>query len=120
MTIGFLALTALAVVAAGLIYTFDPARTLGYPFCLLHRVTGLNCPGCGMLRALHHLAHGRICTAFGYNPLLVLGLFAGAPLLWWYRTRPMPPALPWLVLAVFLVYGVARNLPWWPFTMLAP
>lgn len=110
----------LLLAVAGLIYTFDPARTTGYPLCLFHRFTGLHCPGCGMLRALHHLAHGRVLTALGYNPLLVLGLFAGPPILWWYRTRPLPPALIWIALAAVVLFGVARNLPWWPFTLLAP
>lgn len=34
------------------------------------------------------------------------------------------PALPswtgWLLGGVVLVFGILRNLPWWPFTLLAP
>jgi hypothetical protein len=116
------ALLALATVAGGaVLFLFDPAQYGFYPFCLFHRLTGLNCPGCGGLRALHQLAHGHLATAFRLNALVVLGLPIGA---WlgarWLRRRasgpPQPPlgARPiwlWTILAVLMVFGILRNLP---------
>ena len=39
--------------------------------CLFRAVTGLQCPGCGMTRALSALAHGKLAEAVGYNVLSV-------------------------------------------------
>jgi uncharacterized protein DUF2752 len=49
----------------------------GPSLCLITRVTGKACPGCGTLRALSALAHGNIRRAWGYNRLV----FIVAPLL---------------------------------------
>lgn len=52
---------------------FNPETTL-FPKCPFYWATGLKCPGCGSQRALHHLLHVRIGTAFHYNACLVLFL----------------------------------------------
>jgi hypothetical protein len=46
----------------------------GPGLCLFHRLTGLECPGCGMTRAFHALTHGHVDEALGFN-LLSLPLF---------------------------------------------
>ncbi|MGA1236046.1 MAG: DUF2752 domain-containing protein [Limisphaerales bacterium] len=63
----------------GILYAFPPGDYGFYPQCGLHAWTGLHCPGCGSLRAVHHLTHGRVLAAAGSNALLVFGLgaFAG-------------------------------------------
>ena len=40
--------------------------------CMLRRVTGFGCPGCGMTRCFISLAHGDWAAAWSYNPA---GLF---------------------------------------------
>lgn len=62
--------------AAGVwvLYTFPPAGNPYYPQCVFRTATGLDCPGCGITRALHHLLHGRITDAFRMNPLLFVML----------------------------------------------
>jgi hypothetical protein len=40
--------------------------------CLMRRMTGLGCPGCGMTRCFISLAHGDWAAAWSYNPA---GLF---------------------------------------------
>ena len=36
--------------------------------CVLRRLTGLSCPGCGLTRCFISLAHGEISSAWSYNP----------------------------------------------------
>ena len=39
-----------------------------YAPCLFYALTDLYCPGCGTLRGLHELLHGRIGIAHGPKP----------------------------------------------------
>jgi hypothetical protein len=115
--------------AAAALFWFDPGHFHFYPLCLFHTTTGLLCPGCGSLRALHQLLHGHPMTAFHCNPLLLLSL----PFVLWYASarmhrklkglptaRMVHPAGFWLFLAVALIFGVVRNLPGEPFVWLRP
>ena len=87
-------LLVVGVIAAGtVLFFFDPVRTWFYPQCLFHTLTGLQCPGCGSLRALHALLHGEIRRAVALNPLLfVAGLFFGYVALK-RHLRPNAPSL---------------------------
>jgi hypothetical protein len=110
---GFLAL------AAGLLYCFNPAEVHFFPKCALYSLTGLYCPGCGTTRAIHYLLHGDIAGAFAMNPLMVIA----SPvlvLLLFKRSWAMRPWVAWTAFAVLILYGVLRNIPAWPFTLLAP
>ena len=62
------ALSGLAV-----LYAFDPATTAFYPSCLFRLWTGLLCPLCGSLRAIHALLHGDAVSALRFNALGVVG-----------------------------------------------
>lgn len=106
--------------AAGVLYFFDPNSHSFYPTCLFHQMTGLLCPGCGSLRAMHQLLHGHIATAFRFNPLLMLGLpfGAGFALLSWMGARtgrplnfPQSAKCLWIYLALGLAFTVWRNIP---------
>ncbi len=114
----FLALTG-ASLAVVVLFVFNPGTTGLFPPCPFHWATGLYCPGCGSLRSIHQLLHGNITAAFRLNPLLLVALPAILLLLskpaWRYH-----PWLPKALLALLLVYGVARNVPFAPFTWLAP
>jgi hypothetical protein len=44
----------------------------GFPPCLIKSITGLECPGCGMTRAISSIFHGDIAGAFHYNKLIVV------------------------------------------------
>ncbi len=83
-------------------------------------MTGLQCPGCGGLRALHALLHGQVMEAFRLNPLFVLALPAAGVWIatWLVRKRRDPAArltLPttwiWAGVTLIIVFGVVRNLP---------
>ena len=79
-----LAVLALLGAVAGLVlFCFDPRQYPFYPVCFFHKTTGLLCPGCGALRAMHQLLHGHLATAFRFNPVLVVSL----PILAWIGAR---------------------------------
>ena len=68
-------LVALAAVVLGtVVYFFNPVTSSFYPVCQFHRLTGLNCPGCGMTRAAYALLHGEFLTALHDNALFVFAL----------------------------------------------
>jgi hypothetical protein len=123
---GLLAALAGAVL---LLHTFSPEDFPFYPRCGLFTLTGFHCPGCGSLRALHHLTHGRVGAALDSNALLVCSLALGCT---WsvvrrIRNRPLLSTsgpgvgrLVAVVLGAAFIFGLLRNLPWYPFPMLAP
>ena len=109
-----------AVIVALLLFLCDPAHVHIYPLCPFHRVTGLDCPGCGSLRAAHQLLHGHLTAALHFNAMFVASL----PLFAWIGIRflrsgagagtSMPVVRPiwlWLYLAAWIAFGVVRNLP---------
>lgn len=109
------------MIAAGvaLLYLVDPAGSLVYPPCPLHALTGLYCAGCGSLRAVHHVLHGDLYGAFRLNPVLVVALPL-LPLLWWRTSVLRRPFVAWTAVAILLGFSIARNIPSWPFSLLAP
>lgn len=123
---------AFAAAAAGgfwLLRTFDPnAAGSLFPPCLFRAFTGLHCPGCGITRMLHALAHGDVARAFEMNAMVLAMLPALVLMLGHEATsrRLLPAAFTGalynakLWLAAVVVFGVLRNLPWAPFTALAP
>nr|WP_241744010.1 DUF2752 domain-containing protein [Cellulosimicrobium arenosum] len=82
-------------------------------------LTGLECPGCGALRATHDLAHLDLAGAWSMNPLWVV-LAPTLVLMWgWWMARawtgrpvrPLPVPVAWVGLGVLVVFGVLRNVP---------
>lgn len=114
-------LTALAVGTATVALRLrDPHQPGSWGFCPTKLLTGLDCPGCGGLRAVNDLTHGDLAAAASSNLLLVT-LVPVAVLLWvaWLRARWLDKdVLPdhwWrpaaMALAVATVaFAVARNL----------
>ena len=124
-----MAFTAVAV-AAVLLRVFDPATSGIFPPCPVYYLTGWYCPGCGSLRAMHQLLHGHLWAAWAMNPLTVvlmpfLAYGLASHLLFEIRRRGLPQPLlsaVWVraLCAAILLFGIVRNLPFYPFTLLAP
>ena len=55
------------------VYFVDPSEHPLIP-CWLHELTGLECPGCGITRAVHCLLHFEFRQAFKYNAFFCLSL----------------------------------------------
>jgi hypothetical protein len=122
---GALVCGGMVIVAGVVLFCFDPTRYHFYPTCIFHRTTGLLCPGCGSLRALHQLLHGYFITAFRFNPLLVVSLAALAVMgvLYQVRKQTLPwfkPRWLWALGIVFLAVSIWRNLPGAPALITPP
>jgi hypothetical protein len=78
----YLALS-VAVLTAAAMFSREGETRINFPFvdaplpvlCHLKRLTGLDCPGCGMTRCFVSLAHGDMASAWRFNPAGIL-LFA--------------------------------------------
>lgn len=115
---------------SALVWFFDPTRSSFFPVCPLFTLTGLACPGCGMTRAFHALFNGDLAGALGYNALIPFVALAFAFIVvslisvaakgkGLVRLSSAPPYL-FGVLVLLLTFGVLRNLPFYPFTLLYP
>ena len=110
----------LLAVALVTLFLFEPHGQPFYPQCGLYMATGLACPGCGGLRAVHQLLHGNVTAAFALNPLLFLLLPAVGVLLLNQAARKLfsypwsPPfqhrAWTWLAVALVVGFTIVRNL----------
>ncbi len=117
----------MVAVAALLLYRVDPSTVNWLPKCPVHQLTGWHCPGCGITRAAHALLHGNVREALAKNPLVVLaGPCLAGYCLWMQRrdgrdwsTKVSARAI-FALLAVLVVFAVLRNLPGYPFELLAP
>jgi len=113
-----------------LLRVFDPATSGVFPPCPVRYLTGLYCPGCGSLRALHALLHGDLRRALAMNPMMVVtlpfvtyGLVSAA--LVELRGKGLPQVMlpaSWIraLCVAIILFAIARNLPFHPFNLLAP
>jgi Protein of unknown function (DUF2752) len=114
-TIGGLALATLAL------HLRDPHQHGTWGLCPFKVLTGLNCPGCGGLRAVNDLTNGHLGAAVSSNllvvslmPVAILALALWATDRWRGEERRLPrqlrrPAFVAFVVVV-VVFTVCRNL----------
>jgi hypothetical protein len=108
---------------------FNPVTAGFFPACPFHAVTGLNCPGCGMTRGFNSLFHGDVLGALHFNLLLpffafffayfVLSLFLTTVRGYGLSWKIFTPKIVAGFLILTLVFAVVRNLPFYPFNLLA-
>lgn len=126
------ALFGTATLVVVMLRVFDPATSRIFPPCPVWYLTGWYCPGCGSLRAIHQLLHGNLQAAWAMNPLTMIllpficyGLASHAVIAMRGQGHGLPqlflPAV-WIraLCAVIVLFGIARNLPFYPFDLLAP
>ena len=119
------------ILAAGailLLYFLVEPKDGNLPKCIFHEITSLYCPGCGVQRSFHALLNGHVLKAMDYNLLFILFL----PLIMLFifnfiRNRKYSQSsfvyksnFSIAVLTVVLCFWIFRNLPFAPFTWLAP
>ena len=100
--------------------------------CGVRKLTGLHCPGCGGTRCAKSILNLRWADAMGYNSMLMTGFLvfiAGSAYLIIRMTLLGKPApkLPnirpcWIgfVIGAIIIFTILRNIPAYPFTLLAP
>lgn len=108
---------------------FNPSTSNFFPVCPLHALTGYSCPGCGLTRGFHSLFHGDIFAALLFNLLLPvyfiviaylsISLFLVAARGKGLSYNIFSPRAVYVFLMVSLVFGVLRNLPFYPFSLFA-
>lgn len=116
---------AAAVAAVSYVAAIDPNQEGHYPTCPFLSLTGLQCPGCGSLRTVHALAHGRLDEAVALN-VFAVAMFPLLAFFWlrWTRARALDrptrtkvahPALIWALFGAVLLFWLVRNLPFGAF-----
>ena len=91
-----------------LLWRFNPSSFTFYPRCPFYVLTGYKCPGCGTLRAIHHILNGNIGEAIAMNPILVVLV----PLMVVLAIRPKIARnryVGYMVVLVIIFYWIVRN-----------
>lgn len=116
------AVAILGIVAVFLLIAlyFYPADKYSFwPKCPLYYYTGIYCPGCGNTRALSALLHGNLLDSLRKNILFIPAVITLILLL----VRPRLAYnrfFAWGITIVVILFFILRNLPWYPFSLLAP
>ena len=112
---------ALAVLVCGafILYRFYPGWRRFFPPCPFHALFHLYCPGCGSTRATYCLLHGDLAGVWRYNPFYLPTLVFAA-LLIFLRKWAGKPVIVRTYIVLLVLFWICRNLPWHPFTLLAP
>lgn len=114
-----------------LFFTYNPTQHAFFLRCPFKSITGYHCAGCGSQRAIHHLVHVRFYSAFRLNPFMVVSLplvfyGVGTKIYNYILQKEHRVQLfykPWFIygyFAVAILYWVVRNIPYAPFSYLAP
>ncbi len=108
----------------------NPSEVDFLPKCPLYFTTGLYCPGCGSQRATHQLLNFNFLGVAQQNLLYVLGLLIfsyHAVILGLnrffnktYYNYMYHPKMPIALLVVIITFWIFRNIPTYPFNLLAP
>lgn len=108
------------LIAAALVPLFllNPEQH-AFPSCTFYKLSGLYCPGCGGTRAAHALLHGHLGAAFAKNQLIFF-ILPTALVLHIRKDWCQKPAVAWTIVVVVIAYWILRNIPCWPFCLLAP
>jgi len=115
---------------AVLFFILNPDDQPVFPRCIFYSLSGYYCPGCGSQRAIHHLLHLNIAGVVQNNILFLPAVLAIAYhfvhhlLNRWFNWK-LPNIFymkntPGIILSIILLYWVLRNLPVYPFSVLAP
>lgn len=97
------------VVLLALLYRYNPLDGWFYPRCPFFSLTGWQCPGCGTLRALHCLLHGRIAEAWDFNPAMMIALPV-LVILSVYSKFARSARSGWVILVAIVAWWIGRNM----------
>ncbi|MFD2791677.1 DUF2752 domain-containing protein [Arenibacter sp. H213] len=113
-----------------LYYFMDPSSSPYFLKCPFYHITGYYCTGCGSQRALHNLLHLDIAGVMRHNALFIPALLLIA-YHWTIKYFPFKnskkypdivyhPKTPVIVFLIVVLFTIFRNIPLFPFSLLAP
>lgn len=114
-----LAVVAVAAIPLKVFFSYFKQLMPYLPKCPSVFFLKVHCPGCGSVRAMYCLFRGDIRGVLANNIMLPLTLFLFVVLV----VKPdfcRHYKFFAVYVAVLIVFAVLRNLPWYPFTLLAP
>ena len=117
--LGIAAGSIVLICGAVVLYFFYPDWQRFFPSCPFYESFHLYCPGCGSTRATYCLLHGDLNGVWRYNPFYLPTLFFAASLVF-LRKWARKPVVVRTYIVFLLLFWVCRNLPWYPFILLAP
>ena len=130
MKLKHIGLLVLAVALTALYLFIDPSEVDFLPKCPMYGITGVYCPGCGSQRATHQLLNLNIIGVLEQNVLflgglLILGYHLTVTCLNVFFRKKMynylyHPYTPKIILVVIIIFWILRNIPSYPFNLLAP
>lgn len=130
MNLKKLGLLLLGIGLAILYFFVNPSDVNFFPKCPLYITTGIYCPGCGSQRATHQLLQFNLLGVLQQNVLyfigiLVLGYHGVITLLNLYFKKHIynyiyHPKTSIIIFVIIIIYWILRNIPYYPFTILAP
>jgi hypothetical protein len=120
----------LLVAIVFLYYFINPSEVDFLPKCIFYTTTGIYCPGCGSQRATHHLLNFNILGLLQQNIFYFIVLLMVVyhlvitsiniffkKHLYNYLYHPKTP----IIFLIFLIlFWIFRNIPYFPFNLLAP
>ena len=94
----------------------DPSSSILFPKCPVKLLTGMQCPSCGVQRALHSLLQGRLLEALSYNYWFILSIpyFLLVALSTLFKTRPFMARIYRIVTHKGVIYAyIVLFFLWW-------
>ena len=95
--------------------------------CVFKTLTHLNCPSCGVSRMCVSISHGDIKSAFYYNQVLIfltplISLYYIFYQIRYIRTgqrkiSKLENNTMILIIVILVIYGIVRNLPFYPYRL---
>lgn len=130
MTFKRIGLFILALALIVIYVSINPSEVDFLPKCPFYFTTGLYCPGCGSQRATHQLLNFNILGVIQQNILflvclLIVAYHVSVVGLNTYFNKNIynymyHPKIGWFLLAFILIFWILRNIPIYPFNLLAP
>ena len=109
-----------ALIAGGIVlYFLYPVARKYFPTCPFYELFHLYCPGCGSTRAAFYLLHGDVPGVFRSNPIFLPTIVFVVLMILNPKTAQRP-VIVWCYVVLLFLFWILRNLPWYPFTLLAP
>lgn len=100
-------------IACGFVlFFYNPVDIEWMPRCPFFALTGLKCPGCGTLRAIHNLLQLKLADAWNMNPFLILSM----PLLCILVLKPelcKNFIISVVIVVTTILYWIGRNIFAW-------